>query len=397
MSRVESANNIAIAQPFSPTLFRQGRLRNAELLLEVLRGEVQAEELPERWEAIETQRRQRQGKLADQKFVCGICLQPLPANAYALVQETKQAESIQEWILKPGTSRCCRKCLRGEQRADGGGLEQTYVCKACQKTKAMKFFTKKQVLTLVELDEVQELVCYDCKDVGDYATKAFYCSGCKKKKPFDAFLAVTRKWIQKRNPKDAAAKANGLYCGRCQCPPCVACGTCAAEPVHNSRRQQAYYCDACTRTQKPKQCKLCKATKALELYPQEVRATVAKRGDIRNNRDLCTQCHDETCGPSAWAQKPKQCRLCKAMKPLELYPEEARAADRDKGQVRHNHHLCTQCQDDKKLDEKTLKKCGKCKALKSLNSYPEVTQTQVKKSRKVKHGHHLCTECAKKA
>ena len=96
MSRVESANNIAIAQPFSPTLFRQGRLRNAELLLEVLRGQVQADELPERWEAIETQRRQRQGKLADQKFVCGICLQPLPVNAYALVQETKHAESIQE-------------------------------------------------------------------------------------------------------------------------------------------------------------------------------------------------------------------------------------------------------------------------------------------------------------
>ena len=43
MSRVESANNIAIAQPFSPTLFRQGRLRNAELLLEVLRGQVQAD------------------------------------------------------------------------------------------------------------------------------------------------------------------------------------------------------------------------------------------------------------------------------------------------------------------------------------------------------------------
>ena len=60
MSRVESANNIAIAQPFSPTLFRQGRLRNAELLLEVLRGHVQADVLQERWDEIEMQRRQRQ-------------------------------------------------------------------------------------------------------------------------------------------------------------------------------------------------------------------------------------------------------------------------------------------------------------------------------------------------
>ena len=198
MSRVESANNIAIAQPFSPTLFRQGRLRNAELLLEVLRGQVKADELPERWEAIETQRRQRQGKLADQKFVCGICVPPLPVNAYALVQETKHAESIQEWILKPGTSRCCRKCLRGEKRADAGALVQTYLCKGCKKTRAMKYFTKKHVLSLVELDEVQELVCYDCKDEGEDATKEVYCSGCKKKKPLDTFLAVTRKWMHKK-------------------------------------------------------------------------------------------------------------------------------------------------------------------------------------------------------
>ena len=41
MSRVESAGKIAIAQPFSPALFRQGLLRSAEFLLDVLRGKIQ--------------------------------------------------------------------------------------------------------------------------------------------------------------------------------------------------------------------------------------------------------------------------------------------------------------------------------------------------------------------
>ena len=292
-------------------------------------------------------------------------------------------------FLKPGTSRCCRKCLRGEQRADAGALVQTYTCKVCKKPKATKFFTKKLVLSLVELDEVQELVCYDCKDVGDLATKEFHCSGCKKKKPFDAFLAVTRKWIQKRNPKDPKAQSSAFYCGKCQCPPCLACGTCAAEPVHNSRRQQAYYCDPCTLTQKPKQCKVCKATKALELYPDEVRATVARRGDIRNNRDLCTQCHEDK---NLDEKKLKQCSQCKGMKSLNSYPEMTQANVKQMQHVQHNKHLCTQCLDDKKL-----KQCRQCRGMKSLNSYPEVTQAQVKQRQNVMHGNHLCTECAEKA
>ena len=45
LSRVESSDNIAIAQAFSPALFRQGKLRNAELLLDVLRRKVHAKAL----------------------------------------------------------------------------------------------------------------------------------------------------------------------------------------------------------------------------------------------------------------------------------------------------------------------------------------------------------------
>ena len=95
MSRVESANNIAIAQPFSPTLFRQGKLQNAELLLEVLCGEVNMKDLQNRWEQIEKQRQQRKYKLEDQQWACGMCLRLLPWTAYALEHDENQAAGIQ--------------------------------------------------------------------------------------------------------------------------------------------------------------------------------------------------------------------------------------------------------------------------------------------------------------
>ena len=163
MSRVESANNIAIAQPFSPSLFRQGKLQNAELLLEVLRGDVDKEDLKNRWEQIDKQQRQRKYKLEDQQWACGICLRLLPWTAYALEHDENQAAGIQRWILKPGSSRCCRKCLRGEARGDAAMPSQTYMCKVCKKTRAVKFFDKMRVSTLRDSDELEELSCVDCK------------------------------------------------------------------------------------------------------------------------------------------------------------------------------------------------------------------------------------------
>ena len=56
MSRVEYADKTAIAQPFSPALFRQGELRNANLLLEVLREKVLVKDLESAWEEIEAER-----------------------------------------------------------------------------------------------------------------------------------------------------------------------------------------------------------------------------------------------------------------------------------------------------------------------------------------------------
>ena len=83
MSRVRRAHNIAIAQPFSPGLFRQGPLRSAELLLKVLRGDVSPDALKEEWVNIEVERKQRKNRLVDQTWPCGFCNTELPWVAFA--------------------------------------------------------------------------------------------------------------------------------------------------------------------------------------------------------------------------------------------------------------------------------------------------------------------------
>ena len=63
MSRVEYADKIAIAQPFSPAFFRQGEVRSATLLLDVLREKVPVKGLESAWEKIEADRLLKKKKL----------------------------------------------------------------------------------------------------------------------------------------------------------------------------------------------------------------------------------------------------------------------------------------------------------------------------------------------
>ena len=49
---------------------------------------------------------------------------------------------------------------------------------------------QEKVLTLLEIDEIQELVCIDCKDFEEFAAEEYHCIGCKQKKPFSAFQAL---------------------------------------------------------------------------------------------------------------------------------------------------------------------------------------------------------------
>ena len=84
MSRVEHADKIALAQPFSPALFRQGALRNANLLLDVLREKVKVEDLENAWDEIEIHRSSKKKKLVDLTWPCGICCKKIAMDVICL-------------------------------------------------------------------------------------------------------------------------------------------------------------------------------------------------------------------------------------------------------------------------------------------------------------------------
>jgi hypothetical protein len=169
LSRVEKANNIAIAQPSSPVLFRQGPLESAELLLDVLRGNVPREDLEQRWEQIEERRRKRKNKLIDQTWKCVLCAASWPWAAYALELEGDVHALINEYVLKPGGGRCCKRCLPGEPNDSlaAGHHPRTatrakVVCKICKDERDTEFYDLAKLRALQEAVCEKDAVCLQC-------------------------------------------------------------------------------------------------------------------------------------------------------------------------------------------------------------------------------------------
>ena len=134
-------------------------------------------DLENAWEKIEENRRSKKKKLVDLKWQCGFCLKELPWVSFALDNEAQPAKSIEEYILKPGSARCCKKCLRGETRGDtqkDKGMALSYVCKVCSRSRPMKCFDKNKLSLYKEIDELRELVCFDCIDVSNFEGRPLY-------------------------------------------------------------------------------------------------------------------------------------------------------------------------------------------------------------------------------
>ena len=108
-----------------------------------------------------------------------MCSKELPWMSFALDTEVDPAKSIDEFILKPGSARCCKKCLHGESRGESGkdnkigeSYRESYMCKVCgpqRGPRPLKCFDKHQVKIYKDIDELKELVCFDCKDVRKFS------------------------------------------------------------------------------------------------------------------------------------------------------------------------------------------------------------------------------------
>ena len=207
-------------------LFRQGPLESAELLLDVLRGNVPREELEQRWELLEERRRKRKNKLIDQAWKCGLCAASWPWTAYALQLEGDVHALINEYVLKPGGGRCCKRCLRGESKDSlaaghhpGTATRAKVVCKICKGEHDTEFCDLAKLRALQDTVCEQDAVCLRC-DPGEllqYYGRDFTCTSCKTDHLFEEYRIPE----QRRILSEENLKIKTHACRACQCIQCT--------------------------------------------------------------------------------------------------------------------------------------------------------------------------------
>ena len=112
LSRVKGPERILITEQFSPTLFAQGPLAIADLLLEVIENQgLPMEKLEQKLDAIEEQKKKRKNKLEDRTWSCGYCGKSKTYSAYVLTTPARLHEDINTHIVQAGAWRKCRRCV----------------------------------------------------------------------------------------------------------------------------------------------------------------------------------------------------------------------------------------------------------------------------------------------
>ena len=135
LSRVTSAEGLVIAQPFAPTLFRQGPAPYPTLLLQVLKGGVSQLELEEKLKEIENTTPEK--LLKNISFKCGACAEHLAVSKF--IRQEKNAEAYLHSIIRNVVMLgACAICLRCSSGID------LQVCFLCKEEKDRSLFVPKQ-------------------------------------------------------------------------------------------------------------------------------------------------------------------------------------------------------------------------------------------------------------
>ena len=73
ISRVETADNLNIVQPYAPMLFRQGPQTGPHLLMEFLRGKIAEKDLELKWQNAQADVKKLSTYLKSVKWQCAMC------------------------------------------------------------------------------------------------------------------------------------------------------------------------------------------------------------------------------------------------------------------------------------------------------------------------------------
>ena len=166
-SRVRKAENLLMAKPYSPALFRQGPPSGPAYLLEVLKGTMTRQQAVKAWHQetadLEEKKQKQQESEAQEKWPrtmqlpCRECKKELPLKSYTTA--TKYDEMWSSCLSKGAdlACLCCRQVLG--HRCFG---DQLLLCEVCLSIKRAADFANDMCQSWRERDLSREIICKRC-------------------------------------------------------------------------------------------------------------------------------------------------------------------------------------------------------------------------------------------
>ena len=157
LSRVAKAENFVLAQAFPPMLFRQGPQPGPQLLIEFLRGNVQQEDLQQRWADIEKAKTTAKNELKDLQWQCCRCEQTKKVDDFTTANDNHKLQSYRERILEPGHWRVCKTCSTAGRVQKI--LHSEYWCSMCQAMRPREEFDDEHLLQIERRNRARDRHC----------------------------------------------------------------------------------------------------------------------------------------------------------------------------------------------------------------------------------------------
>ena len=300
MSRVRKAEDLILAQPFNPLLFRQGPQIGPHTLTRVWHKRLRPEDAEAEWRQREAAAKARHKNSTTMHLHCAICDRDHPQELFPLPPSNPTRAGGKptfpvEGLLPQGHWRACLLCRnwcdsqtspmvgKDVQTAlreikEARAIPAKLRCAQCKNLQDRVNYDCKDLRRLQHMLRFDEAVCIACNrerrrkpDVEGIAEDVWTCTICNKNKTLEHFDPHRLKRYRHKEQiwcTECATKRKQVPCARCgvtRCnwgngikpflctacryPPCVGCGK--PRPAHGGKymvtRLPVYRCKTCTK------------------------------------------------------------------------------------------------------------------------------------------------------
>ena len=301
-SRIDQADHLLLARPYSPQLFNQGVPPGPHYLREVMRGNLSYKDAIRQWTAQMNADKSKEETNASEKWPfcmtlpcrnCHSTKGPLPLTAFTVAHDFKEIWRV---CISKGQLLTCYKCIRSLGWYKGSSEAVVY-CDGCFCMKPRNEFDKEMYSRWQHACDDADILCKKCNNVSDKdadhnkypccgqgcaspdyqqmwpsncfikedlvhslfegvsarcarckvieegaVDKHVVCNGCHKSKHITEYSAIVCKhFLQKQD------KTTGYRCNECQFPKCALCDNRpdkAISPNH-LEKDGKWYCRKC--------------------------------------------------------------------------------------------------------------------------------------------------------